>query len=265
MAVRLRSYLAPSVPRPLFETLAAYLGTRLHRDVELTFDASRSGPRPGEVRPFATGEVDLAFVCATSYVWLTRHPDAPVRLVGAAWQPTDPRSQGRPVYFADVLAPRTGARSLAALAGGRIAYNDDVSLSGYHSLRRALSAVGVDQTDVTFVRSGSHLRSLTLLTTGGADAAAIDANVWRRCQREAPGLARQLAPVVTLGPYPVQQLIARSDLPQRLDEAVRDALLAAHDDPGVARALAAAEFAGFVPTTDLDYAGLRTQLDPALT
>lgn len=260
MTLRLLSYLAPSLPTGLFETIAAWLSSELGSDVELTFDPSRSGPRPREHEPFSTGEVDLAFLCATSYVWLTTARQEPaVELIGAAWAPIDPRSAGRPVYFGDVLAPQTGVRSLTELAGKRIAYNDDVSLSGYHSLRLALSAAGING-DVNFVRSGSHLTSLELLVTGQVDAAAIDSNVWRRRRRETPGLARQLSPIAALGPHPVQPLVSRASLSPRLREAVRDALLAANVNMAVTRSMNSAEFARFVPISDIDFHPLRAQL-----
>lgn len=260
--LRLLSYLAPSVPAALFEALATHLRTALDRDVETTFDSSRSGPRPGEPDPFRTGEVDLAFVCATSYVWLTSDRAAPaVELVGAAWAPTDPRSAGRAIYFGDVLAAAHGPRSLGALAGSRVAYNDDVSLSGYHSLRLALTAAGVDLDRVELIRSGSHLRSLEWLATGEVDAASIDSNVWRRRRREAPALAGELSVIAALGPHPVQPLVARSGLPPSVRNAARAALLAAHTDDAVAAAMAAAELDRFVAVSGAHYRFLRTQMD----
>ena len=260
MAVRLLSYLAPSVPFELFRVVATHLQRHLGCEVELSFDPSRSGPRPGEHEPFSTAEADFAFVCATSYVWLTTGRDPAIELVGVGWLPTDPRVAGRPVYFGDVLAPLTGVRRLGELAGRRVAYNDDVSLSGYHSLRLALTADAVDVSSVEFVRSGSHLRSLELLTAGRVDAAAIDSNVWRRRAREAPGLRRRLTPIATLGPHPVQPLVARADLPAELRARVRHALVTAHHDAEVVAAMSAAELRRFVPLHDHDFRSLRRQL-----
>lgn len=258
--MRLLSYLAPSLPEGLFEAFAAYLRSELNDEVELAFDPTRSGPRAGEHEPFTTGEVDIAFLCGTSYVWLTDCRDPAVELVGAAWVPTDQRSVGRPIYFGDVLAPRTGARHLRELVGKQVAYNDHVSLSGYHSLRIAFAAEGVDEGDVSFVRSGSHLASLDLLMTGEVDAAAVDSNVWRRCRREAPRLADELANIATLGPHPVQPIVARADLSPRRREEVRAVLLTAHTDPVVMAAMRSAELSHFVATSDVDFQPLRTQL-----
>jgi phosphonate transport system substrate-binding protein len=242
----------------------------LGTDVDLRFDASRSGPRPGEDEPFTRGQVDIAFLCATSYVWLTAPAHPAIELVGAAWAPTDPRADGRAEYFGDVLFPAVAAArhleltgtpaDLAALVGRRVAYNDDVSLSGFHSLRLALAGAGIDPGRVELIRSGSHLRSLAMLGEGTVDAASIDSTVWRRRQREQPRLARELVAVAALGPHPVQPVIARRGLPREVREQVRVALLDAHRHPRVAAALADAELRRFVPVSDLDYAPLRSQM-----
>jgi phosphonate transport system substrate-binding protein len=260
VALRLLTYLAPSLPATLFEALAAHLGTELAEGVELRFDPTRSGPRPGESEPFTSGEVDLAFVCATSYVWLTSGATRAVELVGAAWVPTDPRAAGEARYFGDVLTTFDGPETLANLAGRRVAYNDEVSLSGYHSLRLALAAAGIAVADVALVRSGSHLRSLELLLGGEVDAAAIDSNVWRRRLRTDPAVgAGRLRPIAALGPHPVQPLVARAGLPPELTRAVRTACLLAHDS-AAGPALRDAELARFVKVDDAHYASLRAEL-----
>ena len=264
MKLTVLSYLAPSVPAELFAALADHVEAALSCEVELCFDASRSGPRPGEHDPLRAGEVDLAFVCATSYVWMTGGADASCRLAGAAWVPTDPRSAGRAIYFGDVLVPMAlNVRGLADLAGRRVAYNDDVSLSGYYSLRLALGTAGVDAGAVDLVCSGSHLQSLELLRHGKVDAAAIDSNVWRRRRREDPLLARDLQAVAALGPHPVQPVVVRAGLAVSLVAEVCAALLEATTTDRVGEAMADAEFSGFTRVDEGDYAELRTQLAAA--
>lgn len=264
MPLRLLSHLAPSVPVGLFEAIASYLEAQVGRRVELTFDTSCSGPRPGDEQSFRDGTVDLAFVCAASYVSLTTDPDPAVELLGTAWVPTDPRARGRPVYYGDVLAPAPAPRSVTALAGRRIAVNDDVSLSGHHCLRLAFADAGVDASSIEFVTSGSHLRSLELLRAGTVDAASIDSNVWRRQRRLVPTLATGLAPVAALGPHPAQPVVVRRGLPTSVRAAVRQALLAAHTSAPVATALADAELVRFAPVTPDDYVPLRDQMGAAV-
>ncbi|WP_370325343.1 phosphate/phosphite/phosphonate ABC transporter substrate-binding protein [Euzebya sp.] len=258
--LRLLTYLAPSVPATLFTALADHVGGELGCDVEVSYDSSRSGPRPGEREPFTTGEADVAFLCATSYVWLTGTAHPPIRLVGAAWAPTDPRADQQAVYFGDVLVRVDGPAQLGDLIGRRVAYNDDASLSGYHSVRLALREAGIDAEGVRFVRSGSHLRSLELLVEGDVDAAAIDSTVWHRLSRRTPALAAQVRPIAALGPHPVQPVVARAGLPTHVRDGVRDALLGAHEAPATARALAAAELRRFVPVDDAHYRPLAARM-----
>jgi phosphonate transport system substrate-binding protein len=264
MVLRLRSHLAPSLPHALFEAIAAYLGECLGAGVALSFDESRSGPVPGADDPFATGEVDLAFVCASSYVWL-RTAGSPVVLAGAAWVPTDPRAGGEPHYFADILVraddqARGAWPGIGGLAGRRVAFNDRASLSGFQCLRLALADHGHTPDAVDFVETGSHLRSIAMLRAGAVDAAAIDANVWRRCRRDDPVLGDALAAVDALGPLPAQPLIAHNRVPAALLGAIRAHLLDARGDVRVAAALADAELARFSPVDAASYAVLARQL-----
>ncbi len=257
------TYLAPSVPASLFEHLRDHLSVRLGQPIELWFDTERSGPRPGEPEPFSSGEADLAFICSTSYVWLTDAELASgplVELVGAAWVPADARSGGHPRYFADVLATRGGPPALADLAGHRVAYNDEASLSGLYALHIALRRHGVDPGDVRLVRSGSHLASLALLADGTVDAAAIDSTVWHRRRRQEPRLAFRLTEIAQLGPHPVQPLVARRGTDPELIARIRETLLHADADPNVRAALDNTELSHFARIGDDDFAALRTDL-----
>jgi ABC-type phosphate/phosphonate transport system substrate-binding protein len=102
-ALRFVTYLAPSLPIELFELVA-----------ELDSDD-----------PFAAGEFDVGFVCAPPFLWLRARRPPSVELVGAGWVFDDPRANGAPVYFSDVIvAASSAARTFADLRGGVWAYND---------------------------------------------------------------------------------------------------------------------------------------------
>ena len=172
--------------------------------------------------------------------------------------PLDPRSKGQPVYFGDVVVGPGGPATLAELPGRRIAYNDDVSLSGYHSLRLALVQEGIDVDAVDFVRSGSHLRSLQLLCAGAVEAAAIDSTVWHRVSRRDPEL--DLVAIAALGPHPVQPVVARTGLAPAVRSAVRRALLTADRVTAVRAELAEAQLRRFVPVDDTRYLALAERM-----
>jgi ABC-type phosphate/phosphonate transport system substrate-binding protein len=155
--------------------------------------------------------------------------------------PTDPRALGRPVYFSDVVA-----RAPIDLRTARWSLNDPASLSGYRSV---IDAYGVSVLERAIV-SGSHLASLDLVAVGVADAAAIDSNVLRFFPRP------DLRVLATLGPFPIQPLVARNDLPGIAD--IRAAVLSLGDFSHFGfRGFAAVDATHFEPRDRVGYEATR--------
>ncbi len=230
--MRLVSYLAPGHPAALFEALAEAVGA------DIGFVTGRSGPDPA-ADPFLAGTADLGWVCSTSYVELTTERTPSVGLVGISWIPDDPDAHGRPVYFSDLLVRSdSGIRSFDDLAGRRVGCNDAVSLSGYHALRIEIAHRGHDPHNFAdLVMTGGHHHSIDRLVAGEVDAAVIDSIVRTRRARRWPEVA-DLRLVERLGPWPTQPLVARAGMPPEDVAAVREALLAANDDPEIRALLA---------------------------
>lgn len=241
--LRVTTWLAPSLPLGLFETLVDAIRARTGRSVELTSETAVSGPRPWVDDPFRRGEVDLGFLCAPSWAWLASGPAPSVVAVPAAPVPLDPRAEGRAVYFSDVIVPvRSAARTFADLAGTRWAYNDTCSLSGWFSMASRVGDPATHFAEV--VHSGSHLASMQLVADRRADGAAIDSTVLGWVLPADPELASRLRVVESWGPYPIQPVVARADLDPDVLAEVVDALLSFV--PGDGR-LARYGIAGFVP------------------
>lgn len=249
------SYLTPGFPDFLFEAFARVL------DAELELVSEVSGPTPDD-DPFREGRFDLGWMCSTAYVGLVLDADEPsVRPVGVAWVPDDPGAKGAPVYFGDlVVRPDSEIGSLAELAGRRIACNDPVSLSGHYSLRFALTESGADpDTFADLVFTGGHQRSIDRLLGGEFDAAVIDSVVRVTRARHDDAVA-ELKVVERLGPWPVQPLVARTDLPGDVVERVKQTLLDANSLPDVAAALEAAALSALVPVEIDHYTPVRHAL-----
>jgi phosphonate transport system substrate-binding protein len=237
--LRFLSYLAPSIPAGLFEGVVSGLGRALGVTTRLDFETRTSAPPPGWPDPFSLGEADVGFMCAPGLFWLK---DV-VELVGAAPVFDDPRANGRPVYFADVVVPASsGVRSLAELRGTLCCYNDECSLSGYYSLVRATGP----RFFRALVASGSHLKSLDMLRDGHVDAAAIDSTVLRL---RSGALGDSLRVVESLGPFPIQPIVARASLPASLRRDLAQALLTFDVSE-----LAHYGLVRFAPVSDADYA-----------
>jgi phosphonate transport system substrate-binding protein len=253
--LRFITYLAPSIPRELFEGVVDHCRRRLgHKGASLRVETRVSGPERGTADPFSGGEADVGFVCSPSYLWLREREPSPVELLGVAPVFGSGRNGDRPVYFCDVISARGNDISgFADLRGRSWAYNDACSLSGYYGLLRKLDEMGEDPRFFGEVlHSGSHLDSIRMVADHEADAATIDSNVlWMRL-KERPALADLVRVIDSWGPFPVQPVVVRSGLDPALKGALRDAFLDL--DVYAVPALAGFGFRRFAPVTDEDYA-----------
>jgi ABC-type phosphate/phosphonate transport system substrate-binding protein len=246
--LRCATWLAPGLPLGLFETVTATLGSALDCDVHLESRVERSGPDPDD-DPFARDELDLGFMCTPSYRQLTSRTPASVRLVEAAPVFGDDRNRDRPVYFAELLVrDHASASTLADLAGARIGFNDDVSLSGLGALRTRMAELDLDESFATMVRTGGHRASLEMLRRGEIDAASIDSNTL--LDTGAPDNVRLLE---TWGPFPIQPIVARAELADETRRVITQTLLALHRDAAAARSLRPFRVTRFAPVAEEDY------------
>jgi phosphonate transport system substrate-binding protein len=221
MQLTLITYLAPSLPEELFRRIADRIRAATSLPTHLLFETRISGPLEGDAEPFTTGMADVGFVCAPSFRWLRMR--GTVELLPVAI-PSDPRANGRPVYFSDVIVPASSpARSLDDLLQAEWACNDTHSLSGFFAIRERLRAI--EGAEPRFRFSGSHLQSIALIAGGVADAAAIDSNVLRLELARRPELAAKIRIIEGWGPRPMQPTIVRASLDVRLKHAIAAALL----------------------------------------
>ncbi len=251
------SYLTPGFPTELFELLAERLGA------ELFFESEMSGPPPGE-DPFADGTYDLGWVCSTSFVDLALRCTVPsVQLAGVAWVPQDPGSQGRPVYFGDIVVPADSpVRRFEDLAGLRMGCNDPVSLSGNYALTFALRDRDLADDFCQMEFTGGHHASLDALTTASGpalDAAVVDSVVRIGRARHDEEVA-SLRVVERLGPWPVQPLVVRSTMPSEERARLAAVLLGLNEDPTVRAALADASLERLVAVGPDHYAAVRSAM-----
>ena len=249
--LRVITYLAPSIPERFFHRIADHLGRRLGTGAELTVEPGTSGPLPGD-DPFERDEADVGFMCAPSLLILRakKHPSIELIPVAPVW--ADERAQGRPVYFSDVVVRAdSNVDSFEGLRGRTWAYNDDRSLSGWHS---ALQHLRDDPSGAEFfaktVASGSHLESLRLVNEGAVEAAAIDSNALIIQRGSEPEARMDLRVIESWGPWPIQPAVVRASLPDEIKSQI-----AAHlaDMQTGAAALDDIPFERFAPITYEDY------------
>lgn len=227
--MRIITYLAPSLPLALFETIAQRLGAEMMSEERI------SGPLAGDDEPFSRGDADIGFICAPSYRVLRGTVELLPALV-----PLDARADGKPVYFADVVVRRDApVHTFDDLRGARWAYNDRNSRSGWFSM---IERAGSPDFFGSLLHAGSHLQSLEAVAGGRADAAAIDSNVLALNRRD------ELRVIESWGPFAIQPAIIRSAIPEERKREVAAMLLSLGRDE-----LGTFGFAGFTPVSEAAY------------
>ncbi len=245
------TWLSPGLPLGLFQAITDHLGEALAVRTELTVESKISGPLKPEDDRFTLGSTDVGFLCPPAYVWLRTPPVDSVRLVPLAPVHDDPRNDGRPVYFSDIVVRHDAPFDrFDDLAGARFGYNDPSSLSGHLSVLSRLAEDGLDPYFFgTFERVGGHRDALERILDGRLDAAAIDANVWRTWKADNPRSARGLRSTDALGPHPVQPVVVRKELADDLLEPIGAALSA----PSLIERTRPYGVVGFAPIADADF------------
>jgi phosphonate transport system substrate-binding protein len=207
---------------------------------------------------------DIAFLCSLAYVQMARRPVPPVEPLAAPVLRGE-RYAGRPVSYSDVIVRRDSPyRCFADLRGRSWAYNEPLSQSGYGITRHHLLERG--ETCGYFgpvIEAGWHEVALRWVCDGRVDASAIDAQVLAVAFRDHPELANQLRIIDTLGPSPIQPVVAARRLPPALKARLRQAMLELADTDEGREALAAGLIERLVPMNDRSYEPIRTMLQAA--
>jgi phosphonate transport system substrate-binding protein len=250
--LRFATFLAPNM-LPVYRFLAARIGDRLGRPVELTVGTSFD--------QFERGQADLGVICGLPYVWLAARQPAPVEPLAAPVLIGD-RYGGRPVYYSDVIVRRESPITcLEELRACSWAYNEPASHSGLTVTLYSLVRLGARPGFFgRVVEAGFHQRAIRLVHTGAVDAAAIDSQVLAIELRDHPQLADRLRVIGSFGPSTIQPVVAASRLPGRLKDPVRELLVELGDDP-TARPLLAHGFVDrFRLVDDAAYDDIRAML-----
>lgn len=248
--LRCATFLAPHLFW-FYQHITRAIGRRLDWPIELTEGTSYS----------RLAEVDVAFVCSLPYVEHARflQPLAGPVLRGS-------RYRGRPIYFSDVVVRRdSGLRTFADLRGRSWAYNEPQSQSGYGITRYHLASLG--ETRGFFgcvIQAGWHERALRLVADGQVDGAAIDSHVLETLVADQPRLARDLRIIASLGPSPIQPVVAAKRLPICLRRDLQAALLDLDRDSAHQECLARAGVVRFTQVADATYDVVRRMRDVAV-
>ena len=135
-----------------------------------------------------------------------------------------------PGFYRSVFVVRTDdpRSTLAGFEGARLAWNDDLSQSGWAGPQTYLANLGIHLTPA--LRTGGHKLSAIAVSEGRADIAALDAVTWRLIQRF-DGFAPSLRVIAATDPSPGLPFISRKGMDaDALLDAIADAIAGMQDE-----------------------------------
>jgi len=175
------------------------------------------------------------------------HPD--VTLIGTGLKPG---------YYHSVLVVHADAKGTtpADFNGGRFAYNEAMSQSGWAAPMTLLDQAGVNF--ATLIETGGHAASALAVAEGRADLAGLDVLTWTLLGEHDPALTGQLRVIATTPATPTLPYItARGRDPTAIAAAARTAIARLGEDDRQALHLI-----GLVDIPLADYLAVATPLEP---
>jgi len=198
---------------------------------------------------------DMGLVLMCGWPFSRAHPQ-PVPL--AAPVLSDPHAKGQPVYWSDMIVRADAPfQTVQDCFGHRLAWTIKSSHSGYNAPRRLFLDYlerGAPLFRETIGDVISPMGAIEAVVTGRADLAPLDGYFHLLVKRFDPDLAAQIRVVARTPSAPVPLLVASVQLTQDKIDALRGALIAAHDCKETAQAMQALAIERFVRVVPEEYA-----------
>ncbi|MEW6218388.1 MAG: phosphate/phosphite/phosphonate ABC transporter substrate-binding protein [Thermodesulfobacteriota bacterium] len=233
-----------------FRPLAAYLGPRLGRPVQLTM-LSRYGNIIDRLRD---GEVDGAFLGsftgALAIAQLHVEPLArPVNLDGTS------------TYTGLLFVRRaSGIHSIADMKGKSLALVERATTAGYVFPLAFVRSQGIPSLEDHFREiffAGSHDAAIQAVLDGRADVGAAKNTIFQRLRLAAPALDERLTVLAESAPVPSNGLCVKPEVPAADKSRLKSLLLGLDMDPDGRETLAALGALRFLATSADDYQPVR--------
>ncbi len=237
LRVAIAAVISPQGSADSYQPLLEYLSQELGRPVEAV--QRRTYVEVNEL--IRLGEVDLAFVCTSSYVVGRR--EFGMQLLAA------PQVHGEQVYRAQIIVPaESPATRIDDLRGSVFAFTDPLSLTGRMYPTYQLQQMG-ETPDSFFARTFftyGHDDAVRAVAGGMADGASIDALVLDFALKRDPELAARVRVIHTSAPFGIPPVVIGPELRPQLRAQLADVLLKMHLDSKGQEALSALDYDRFV-------------------
>jgi len=243
LRVAVAAVISPQGSAEGYGPLLKYLSRRLGRPVEMV--QRRSYAEVNEL--IRTGEVDLAFVCTSSYLVGRSFG---MQLIAA------PQVDGHITYQAKlIVSADSPARSLEDLRGKVFAFTDPLSFTGRVVPIYWLQQIG--ETPETFFKrtffTFSHDDAIYAVARGLADAASVDSLVWDFALRRDPSLADRIRVIRTSEPFGIPPVVTGPHTRPQTIATWQEILLRMDEDPEGKAALQLLDYDRFVAVEDSLY------------
>lgn len=246
--VAIAAVISPRGTAESYGPLLEYLSQKLNRPVERI--QRRTYSEVNEL--LRTGEVDLAFVCTSSY--LLGKDAFDLQLLVA------PVVEGETTYNAQLIVPAASpATQMEDLRGKVFAFTDPTSFTGRVYPTFLLYRMG--ETPETFFShtffTYSHDDAIHAVADGMADGASVDSLVLAFALKRQPDLADQIRIIHTSPPFGIPPVVVSPSLRPQTRAELEAILLNMHQDAEGIAALHALDYERFVSVADKDYQSAR--------
>jgi phosphonate transport system substrate-binding protein len=252
LKVAIAAVISPQGSAESYAPLLDYLSKKLDRPVERVQRRTYS-----EVNDLVRREeVDMAFVCTSSY--LVGRRDFDMQLLVA------PQVNGKVTYHAVIIVPADSpAQSFADLRGKVFAFTDPISFSGRVYPTYLLQQAG-ETPEAFFARTFftySHDDAIQAVAAGLADGASVDSLVLDFALKRDPSLQARIRVIHTSPPFGMPPVVVSPNIRPQLRAQLSDTLLNMHQDTDGKAALQALDYDRFVLVSQEDYRSAETVED----
>lgn len=244
LRVAIAAVISPQGTAESYAPLLDYLSARLNRPVERV--QRRTYAEVNEL--LRSGEVDLAFVCTSSYILGKRQFGLELLVA--------PQVNGETSYQAKLIVPAESTTSgIEDLRGKVFAFTDPDSLTGRVYPTYLLKQIG-ETPERFFGRTFftySHDDAIHAVADGLADGASVDSLVLDFALKRQPDLAGRLRVIHSSPPFGMPPVVVSPSIRPQLRVELEAILLEMHLDPQGQAALQALDYDRFVQVSTDDY------------
>ncbi len=222
LRVAVGAMISPKETFIYYRQILDYIAGRLGRKVELVQRKTYS-----EVNELiGKGQIDLAFICSGPYI--SGREKFGFELLAT------PEVQGSHFYQSYLIVnSESGFESLFDLRKRVFAFTDPDSYSG--KLVPTLWLSEINEPPETFfgktIYTYSHDNSISAVSRGLVDGAAVDSLIWEYFNRKNPSLTAGTRVIRKSTPFGIPPVVASNSFPSEMKIRLREILLSMHEDP----------------------------------